>query len=162
VPPHEGDNVSNKKPQHHHFRGFLDIVSEMNRMQHQWMLRSDEAGGQDREHATAWVPTTDIFAKGKDLIIRCELPGMRREDVEVTVHSGVLTITGERRSDLGVGAVTFHTRERVSGVFRRSMILPEGFDQSHIKATVQNGLLEIVVQGAAGANVQRVKVEEGE
>jgi HSP20 family protein len=70
----------------------MDHMSEMARMR-----EYAEGGGQEdqrRTHATAWVPTADIFAKGDDLVIRCELAGVDREDVEVSLSGGVLTIDG--------------------------------------------------------------------
>ena len=79
------------------FRGLMDHMSEMARMR-----EYAEGGGQEdqrRTHATAWVPTADIFAKGDDLVIRCELAGVEREDVEVSLSGGVLTIDGQRRGE---------------------------------------------------------------
>jgi HSP20 family protein len=146
---------------HNPFRGFLDVMSEMNRMQHHWMLKDNPEVIGDRTHATAWVPHADIFALGGDLVIRCELAGMRPGDVDVTVSSGVLTISGERKNDLQESDVVFHTRERVYGAFRRSMMLPEGVSQGDVVANMQNGLLEVTVKGAASSKPHQVRVEEG-
>jgi HSP20 family protein len=79
------------------FRGFVDTISEMNRMREHWMTGYKPAREVPRTHATAWVPTTDISARGRDLIIQCELAGVRREDLDVTVSNGTLIISGERR-----------------------------------------------------------------
>src|SRR5215211_6573425 len=100
------------------FRGLMDHMSEMARMR-----EYAEGGGQEdqrRTHATAWVPTADIFAKGDDLVIRCELAGVEQEDVEVSLSGGVLTID-----------------------------LPEGIEGSRISADFENGLLEVTVEGGA-------------
>lgn len=144
------------------FRGFLDVMSEMNRMQHQWMLKDTPAKIGNRTHASAWVPHTDIFARDGDLIIRCELAGMKPDEVDVTVSSGVLTISGERRSDLNEANLTFYTRERVYGAFRRSMILPEGVSQNDIVANMHHGMLEVTVKGAAAAKLHHIGIESGE
>jgi HSP20 family molecular chaperone IbpA len=69
------------------FRGLMDHMSEMARMR-----EYAEGGGQEdqrRTHATAWVPTADIFAKGDDLVIRCELAGVEQEDVEISLSEGI-------------------------------------------------------------------------
>lgn len=145
---------------HNPFRGFLDVMSEMNRMQHHWMFKDKPEMGGDRTHATAWVPHADIFAMNGDLVIRCELPGMGPQDVDVTVSSGVLTISGERNNDLDENKVSFYTRERVYGAFRRSMILPEGISQNDILAKVQNGLLEVVVKGGAASRLHHIEVQD--
>lgn len=145
------------------FRGFLDVMSEMNRMQHQWFQKAEpEAAGTGRTHATAWVPAADIYAQAKDLIIRCELPGLRLKDVDVTVASGVLTISGERKSDLDERKLTYYTRERAYGAFRRSMILPANVNQDHISASFNNGLLEIVVKGGAASTLHSIDIEAHE
>lgn len=140
------------------FRGFLDVMSEANRAQEQWMTRggSDSHGG--RSHAGAYVPPADIFALGSDLIVRCELPGVQRSDVSLTVASNVLTISGFRNSELDEDQVLYYTRERVYGEFRRAMLLPDGVDQSNINATVRNGLLEIRVSGGAAAKPHTINI----
>lgn len=144
------------------FRGFLDHISEMNRMRERWMT-GYEIGqeGQQRTHATAWAPTTDIFARGEDLVIRCDLAGVKQEDIDIEFYDGILVISGERRSDLGEEEVSFYARERSYGHFRRSMSLPKGIQQSGIGATFEDGLLEIAIQGGATAEPrpQRVRIE---
>ena len=132
------------------FRGFLDMTSEMNRMR-QLGMYGYEAGQEERErtHATAWVPTADVFARGEDLVIRVELAGVDREDIEVTLNDNVLTVSGERRRELDEEEVSFYVSERYYGVFRRSMTLPSGLDESKISADFDNGLMEITVRGGA-------------
>ena len=145
------------------FRGLVDHISEMNRLQERWMT-GPEAGreGQRRTHVTAWVPTTDIFAKGKDLVIRVSLSGVDRGDVDITLSNDVLTVSGERSSELEEEEVSFYTRERYYGAFRRSITLPPGIDESDISASFENGLLEITVQGGAtvAPEPQRISIQD--
>jgi len=118
-------------------------MSEMARMR-----EYAEGGGQEegpRTHATAWVPTTDIFAKGDDLVIRCELAGVERDDVELSLSNGALIIHGERKGE--PEATEYYARERHYGHFRRRIKLPEGIDSSNISASFEDGLLEITVTG---------------
>ncbi len=126
------------------FRGIVDTMSEMARMREY----AEGGGGQGegpRTHATAWVPTTDIFAVGDDLVIRCELPGVRREDVEISLYGGALIVDGERKGE--PEASEYYARERHYGHFRRRIKLPEGIDRSDISASFEDGLLEITVKG---------------
>jgi HSP20 family protein len=144
------------------FRGFVDTISEMNRMKEHWMT-GYEAGqeGRQRTHATAWVPTTDIFARGRDLIVRIELAGVSREDVDITLSGGVLTISGERKGEPSEDEVSYYVQERFYGTFRRSMTLPEGIDRSKITASFDNGMLEVTVEGGAStAEPQQIQIEE--
>ncbi|MDP9439669.1 MAG: Hsp20/alpha crystallin family protein [Actinomycetota bacterium] len=126
------------------FRGLVDTMSEMARMR-EYAEGSSGQEDQRRTHATAWVPTTDIFAEGDDLKIRCELAGVRQEDVEISFSDGALTIDGERT---GAPETTdFYARERYYGRFRRRLKLPQGVDKGAISASFENGLLEVTVKG---------------
>lgn len=136
------------------FWGLVDHMSEMNRMREFaegfWSGPQED---QQRTHATAWVPTTDIFASGNDLVIRCELAGVKREEVEISLSGGVLTISGERRNTPNGGEVVFYTRESTYGTFRRTMTLPEGLDDEDVSAAFENGMLEVIVRGGAATTV---------
>jgi HSP20 family protein len=133
------------------FRGFLDMASEMNRMRYVGAYGSEpEQTGRERTHATAWVPTADVFARGGDLVIRLELAGVAPDEIDITFHENTLTINGERKRDLD-DDVSFYVHERFYGVFRRSMTLPTGIDEDDISADFVNGLVEVVVAGGARA-----------
>lgn len=136
------------------FHGVVDAISEWNRMRELGSGRIGPETGHEarrRTHATAWVPSTDIFARGEDLVIRVSLSGVYPEDVEITFSNGVLTVSGERRSELDEGEVTFYVRERYYGALRRSVTLPAGVDEDDISADFENGLVAITVRGAAAA-----------
>ena len=120
------------------FRGIMDTMSEMARMREYAEGDGSQEEGR-RTHATAWVPTTDIFAIGDDLIIRCELAGVKRNDVDISLSGGALIIDGERKGE--PEATEYYARERYYGHFRRRIKLPEGIDGSKISASFDNGLL---------------------
>ncbi len=88
-------------------------------------------------------------------MIRVSLSGVYPEDVEITFSNGVLTVSGERRSELDEGEVTFYVRERYYGALRRSVTLPAGVDEDDISADFENGLMEITVRGAAAPEPPR-------
>ncbi len=153
------------REQRNPFHGIVDAISEWNRMRELGTGRIGYEPGhqnQRRDLATAWVPSTDIFARGRDLLMRVSLSGVVREDVDITLSNSVLTVSGERRSELDEEEVTFYTRERYYGAFRRSVTLPAGIDESDISADFENGLLEITVQGgaAAAAEPQRIEIRD--
>lgn len=146
---------SHKNP----FQGLVDVASEMNRMRQLGHYGYDP-GSEERErtHATAWVPTADIFARGRDLVIRVELAGVEPRDIALTFQESVLTISGERKRDLG-DDVSFFVHERFYGVFRRNITLPAGIDEDDISADFDNGLVEIIVEGGAtGAEPRRIEI----
>ena len=119
-------------------RWFYDPQSEMNRLFDEMFgrLSSRRSGGQPRGQggATGWAPAIDVVQKDDDLVVRAELPGAKPEEVEVTVHQGVLTISGKREEQREEERGEYLVRERRSGSFRRSLQLPEGIDENSIRA----------------------------
>lgn len=142
---------------HNPFQGFVDLMSEFNRAQEQWMLHGQKGGSSAAGEEIPYVPPTDIFAQGRDLFIRCEVPGVRKEEVAVNVSGGMLIVEGYRDSELHDDAV-YYTRERAYGTFRRSMLLPEGVTDDAVEAHFQNGLLQISVRGGAEARSRPVTI----
>ncbi len=138
------------------FKGLVDTMSEMERMRRLGTTgyHADYEEGEHTE-AHAWVPAADIFAKGEDLVVWMELPGQTRESIDITFSGGVLTISGERANAPEGEDVTFWTRERYDGPFRRSITLPEGVDESRISASSEDGLLAITVLGACAVSTSQ-------
>lgn len=145
------------------FRGFMDVIHELNRGRQMLYGGGGPTGAdnQERTHVTAWAPTTDVFVKGGDLVIRVELAGVKQEDIEVTLMSGTLTISGKRESGFEEDEVGFYVRERFFGAFRRTMNLPEGIDEDRIEANFEDGVLEIVVSGAGVARQEPKQIQVG-
>lgn len=150
------------REQRNPFHGIVDTISEWNRMRELGTGRVGyESGREDqrRDLATAWIPTTDIFARGRDLMVRVSLSGVDRKDVDITLSNSVLTVSGERRSEPDEEGVSFYTREHYYGAFRRSVTLPAGIDEGDISADFDNGLLEITVQGGAATAAEPRRIE---
>jgi HSP20 family protein len=133
------------------FEGVTDFFTELSRMRDVGTHgREHPREERKRTHASAWVPTTDIFAHGDNLVIRVELAGVDPDDVELRFAGGVLTVAGNRDPEFGDGddEPTFYVRERFYGEFRRSINLPEGTRPEQIQAAFDDGLVEIVIVGA--------------
>jgi HSP20 family protein len=146
-------------PKRRPFRELFDHFAEMQRIR-EHALRPGDTGSEPRSHEIAWVPTTDIFATDEDLIIRCELAGVEPDDVEISLSRGVLLICGERdpRSDQ-LGDVSYYVHERRFGPFRRSITLPERVTKDRLRASLENGLLEVIVAGGATeAAYERIEI----
>ena len=140
------------------FTGFRDLQSEMNRMM------AEAFGRVPQTVSTAeagWTPTVDVVTKDNDMVIRAELPGMKRENVDVSFHNGVLTISGSRKEEEEHKDAGYLIKERRYGSFR-SMTLPEGVDESKVKANFSDALLEITVEGVATQVEERPKRIETE
>ena len=129
------------------FRGVFDMFSELNRMREHWTeIEPSQTRGSG--HPAPWVPIVDIFASGQDLVIRCELAGVEKEEIDVSLTDGRLWITGQRSGAPEEG-VEFYVRERRYGPFERSIKLSRETRGDQISASVIDGLLEIVVEGGA-------------
>ena len=109
--------------------------------------------------ATAWVPPVDIYQNGDhELVLKAELPDMAREDIEITVENGVLTIKGQK----GLGDVKeeqFHHVERRYGAFSRSFSLPTTVDSGKVGAEYKNGVLTVRLPLREEAKPRSIKVE---
>lgn len=127
----------------------MDIWSEMHRMREQWDEPSSSPEAYVRSHASAWAPVTDIFTRGEDMVIQCDLPGVEREDIDISFSGGILTISGERKLPADKQQASFYVSERNYGAFRRSLTVPEDVDSDEVKAAFSDGLLEVVLTGGA-------------
>jgi HSP20 family protein len=124
----------------------LDLQRDMDALMRRLIGAFDGPGIASR----GWVPAVDVFHRAKDLVIRAELPGIDPErDVEITVQDGMLTIRGERRQEERINHGGTFRYESASGRFERSVMLPEGVKEDDIRASYENGILEVVVPGAA-------------
>lgn len=99
-----------------------------------------------------FIPTADVFARNKDLVVRLDLPGMDAKDIHVIFDAGELTVTGERGVEKEVKEEGYYRKESSFGFFERHMSLPRGIKEDDIKAEYDNGVLEISIPRAAGAN----------
>lgn len=139
------------------FRGFMDTQGEINRM------LDDMFGGLSRRPARQperWAPATDVLSREGDLVLRAELPGVKQEDVDVTLSNGVLTISGERRDEQEKKGAGYHSRELRYGSFSRSMRIPDNISSDDIHARFEDGVLEVTLKGAAAVQEpQRIQVE---
>ena len=143
------------------FRGFYDMQSEMNRMFDEAFGSLARGGGRrEVDETTRWAPALDVLHEDGDIVVRAELPGVRLEDVDITIHNGVLTITGERKAEEQREGSGYYVRERRYGSFRRSMTLPQGVDEDSIHARFDGGVLEVRVAGAAAVQEpKRIQIE---
>ena len=95
------------------------------------------------------TPTIDVVRQGEDMVIRAEIPGVKPEEIDISVTDDMLTLKGERREAHETKDEDYYVRERSWGMFERSLRLPATADPSHIKAESRDGILEITVPKAA-------------
>jgi HSP20 family protein len=106
--------------------------------------RMFESAFGDAPEARAWVPAVDIFEnEQKDVVVKVDLPDLKREDIKVMFENNVLSIEGERKAAADVQEDGYHRIERGYGAFRRSFTLPATVDASRVDASYQDGVLTV-------------------
>jgi len=148
-------------PELNPFHGITDLFTELGRARETGTHgRDNSIEDRQRTHASAWVPTTDIFVRGDQLIIRIELAGVDPENIDLRFANGILTVSGNRDGEFGSSpAPNFYVRERFYGAFRRSITLPEGTRRDQIRAGFDDGLVEIVVDGVGERTEAASRIE---
>ena len=106
---------------------------------------------------SGWTPALDLYQNNDNVVAVVELPGMRKEDIDVSLHDGMLTIAGERQSSSGEGENAERT-ERFSGKFRRSVTLPTRVDASKVSASYKDGILTVTLPKSEEAKPKKVEV----
>src|SRR5918999_261104 len=120
-------------------REFAAMQDRMNRLFGNVYLRDE-----DTSFRGNWVPAVDIFETDKhDLVVRAELPGMTREDIEVTVENSTLVLKGEKKFDAEVKEENYRRIERSYGAFHRSFTLPNTVDTTKVSAEFKHGVLSV-------------------
>ncbi|HCW90827.1 MAG TPA: heat-shock protein [Marinobacter sp.] len=136
---------------------FEDMMNRYNRMF--GLTRAiGEREGKDLFSRSDWAPAVDIKETGEAFTIEAELPGMKKEDVKVTVDDGVLSIQGERKHEEETEDKKHHRIERVYGSFLRRFTLPENVDENSIKASFQDGVLTLNLKKAEPKEPRAIEV----
>lgn len=110
---------------------------------------------------SAWVPPTDIFEDTDGLKILVELPGLRAEDVKLTVENLTLTIRGEKKQVAEEQTTKVHRYERSYGAFERSFALPSTVDVERVVAKFEHGVLTVTLPKAEKAKPRSIEVRVG-
>jgi HSP20 family protein len=141
-------------------RSAQDEMAQMNPMlAHALGLHTQQGSG--RATTTAWAPALDISERKDAYLVTVELPGVEADDLQITLEDGLLTIQGERHFAHDSSEQQFHRVERRYGAFRRSITLPDHVMADGIEATVDNGVLQIMVPKMEEATPKRIQVRPG-
>jgi HSP20 family protein len=108
-----------------------------------------------------WVPAVDLVEREGQLVLRADLPGMDRDDVDVRIKDGVLTVSGERKYENESKGEGYHRVERSFGRFSRSLRLPRGVDASAVSASFDRGVLEVTIPKPAQPQATKVEIGVG-
>jgi HSP20 family protein len=113
------------------------------------------------QSARRWVPAMDLAETDDALVLRADLPGLRRDDVTIEVKDGTLTISGERRAEDEEKSEGYYRVERAFGSFSRSLSLPRGIDPDGVTAEFTDGVLEVRIPKPEEQKPHRVEIGAG-
>jgi len=167
-PPKEKDNMKTlEKWNPFRVSHSWDPFRELEEMQRRWASLFDrqmllsEGGKEEQFRLTEWTPAVDIAEDDKEYTIKAELPGINKEDVKVTVENGVLSISGERKSEKEEKDKKYHRIERTYGSFVRAFTLPEGTAGDKMNAEFKDGVLKLHLPKDETAKPKTVEVKIG-
>lgn len=139
------------------FRELESLQSEMNKL-------FDLSLGRWPERTTglmegAWSPAVDVYDSKDNIMVKADIPGIKKEDIDVSVHGDILTIKGEKKQETETKEKGFIKTERFYGSFNRAVALPVEVDASKVKASYKGGVLELVLPKKEEAKPKQIKVE---
>jgi HSP20 family protein len=105
-----------------------------------------------------WAPALDVFEDKDSVVVKLEVPGMEREDFELALHEGVLSISGERKLEEKREKASGYRNERFEGRFQRSVTLPKAVQADKVKAAYRDGILTVTLPIAEEARPKQIAV----
>ena len=137
------------------FRELRSLQDEMTRL-----FTGVMPGSLNREEMThgAWAPSVDIYEDKDRLILEAELPGMSREDFDISVENNVITLRGERRFEKKTDGDNYHRVERSYGSFTRSFTLPQTVTADGATADFENGVLRVSLPKREETKARKIEI----
>jgi HSP20 family protein len=138
------------------FRDLKTLQDEVNRL---FSTNFSRSYGEEGFARGAWTPNVDIFENKDEIVLEAELPGMNREDFELTIENNVLTLRGERRFEKKDEADNYHRVERAYGAFSRSFTLPQTVSPENANAEYKNGVLRVTLHKREEVKARRIEIK---
>lgn len=138
------------------FRELEDVSKRLNRIFGQPPARTD--AGNEMLALADWAPSVDISETEAAYLIKGEIPGVKKDDVKITIQDGMLTIQGERKQEKEEKGKKFHRVECSYGSFMRSFRVPDDAEEDKVKAEFKDGMLNITLPKSAKAKPKAINV----
>ena len=136
------------------FRELAAVQARLNRI-----FSEPYEPGDDTLVRADWVPAVDVFeTEQHELVLKAELPGVKKDAIDLKVENNVLTIRGERTRDVEVKQEAYHRVERTHGAFARSFTLPNTVSADGIKAEFKDGVLTVTLPAREEAKPRQVQI----
>jgi HSP20 family protein len=143
------------------FRDLRSLQHEVNRL---FSTNLSRAFGEEGIARGAWNPSVDIYENKDQIVLEAELPGMKREDFDLSIENNVITLRGERRFEKKDEGDNYHRVERSYGSFTRSFTLPQTVEADSVAAEYRNGVLRVKMPKREEVKARRIEIagESGE
>lgn len=138
------------------FRELEDVSARLNRIFGRSAVRAD--ADNQMLAMVDWTPSVDISETNDAYLIKGEIPGVKKEDVNVCIQDGMLTIQGERRQEKDEKGKKFHRVECSYGSFMRSFRVPEDADENKVKAEFKDGMISVTLPKSAKTKTKSINV----
>ncbi len=145
------DPVREMREMERRFRGSFGDLLDWRRFPTLWT----------REMERFWTPSVELIDKGDKYLVRAELPGMKIEDMEVSLGEDGLTISGERKQDKSVKEDSYVYQEHFYGSFRRTIPLPAAVVPEKVEASYEDGILEVTLTKSPEAKTRKIEIASG-
>jgi len=132
-----------------------DLQDEMSRFLHTSPLRGD---GDLAKWPGAFAPDIDLKEEADHFVLRTDLPGVKKDEIDISIKGGLLTLKGERKRESEARGKDYYYSERSFGTFSRTLELPMEVDAEKVKANYKDGVLELTLPKAEGARPRQIKV----
>lgn len=136
------------------FPAFSGLRRDVDRLFDEFLRGSDQEGGSN----VVWAPRTDVSETDARYVIRMDMPGMKKDALDIQLHDGTLTVSGERTSEHEDKGESFHRVERSYGRFFRSFSLPQAADPQGVEAHLEDGVLTIHVPKREETKPRKIEV----
>jgi HSP20 family protein len=144
---------------HDPFRELRSLQDEMTRL-----FTGIAPTGQNREEMLngAWIPNVDIYEDKENLVLEAELPGMNREDFELSFENNILTLKGDRKFEKKTEGDNYHRVERSYGAFTRAFTLPQTVTADGAQAEYNNGVLRVSLPKREETKARKIEIMGGD
>ncbi len=136
------------------FADFLGLGDEINHLFNHALARTTPALSEVK-----WAPAVDLAIKNGNVVVTADLPGLSKDDIDISMQNNVLTLKGQKRREKEIKEESCYCVERTFGSFQRTIKLPTDVDSSKVKATYKDGVLEIVLPQVESAKPRKIKVD---
>lgn len=139
------------------FQDLISLQERMNRLFDQTVARP--RGEHEGLNAGSWSPPVDIYETAESIVLKAELPGLSKDDVDIQVRDNALILKGERTMKKEVREENYLRVERAYGSFQRAFTLPTAIQADKIRAVFKEGVLEVIIPKAEEAKPKQIKIE---